>query len=230
MSGDIPFRHGAKLPGRVLGGLMLASSCFYSAHATTFHPVLPVHTEISRESIGAKIVAFAREQQGREVGSGECTELAVEAMKHADARDVSAYGETSQDGDYVWGSPVPLKDAEPGDIVQFRNFTVKTTIVAMEMFPGGRAGNSESLSVETRDHHTAIVEQNYGNELLLLEQNVEPHLVVQRTLLPIASTTTEGSPDGTPGVLQTTFEVEGVARIYRPQPAHSMPLQDKGST
>jgi hypothetical protein len=159
MSGDIPIRRGFKLPGRVIGGLALAASCFPFAYATTFHPVLPAHTEVSAEEIGAKIVAFAREQQGRQVGSGECTELAVEAMKRADARDVSAYGETSEDGDYVWGSPVALKDAEPGDIVQFRNFTIKTTIVAMEMYPGGRAGNSESLSVESRDHHTAIVEQ-----------------------------------------------------------------------
>jgi hypothetical protein len=224
MPSDFPFRRGFKLPGRVIAGLGLAGVCFPFAHASTFHPVLPLRAEISHAGIGERIVAFAREQQGQRVGSGECTELAVEAMKRADAKDVSAYGETSEDGDYVWGKPVALKDAEPGDIVQFRNFTIKTTIIAMEMTPGGRAGNSESQAIETRDHHTAIVEQNYGGELLLLEQNVEPNLVVQRTLLPVASATTEGSPDGTPGVLETTFEVAGEARIYRPQPAHPKSL------
>jgi hypothetical protein len=224
MSGEVSFRRGFKLSGRVIAGLGLANGCFPCAHATTFHPILPVHAEISHEAIGERIVAFAREQQGRQVGSGECTELAVEAMKSADAKDVSTYGETSADGDYVWGNPVALKDAEPGDIVQFRNFIIKIRIVAMEILPGGRSANTESWAVETRDHHTAIVEENYGGELLLLEQNVEPHLVVQRTLLPVASETTEGSPDGTPGVLETTFEVAGIARIYRPQPAHPKPL------
>jgi hypothetical protein len=226
MSGNVPFWRGFKITGRVIAGLGLASGCFPCAYATTFDPVLPLHADISHAGIGERIVAFAREQQGRQVGTGECTELAVEAMKRADAKDVWAYGETPGDGDYVWGNPVALKDAQPGDIVQFRNFTIKTTVIAMEMLPGGRYGNSESQAVETRDHHTAIVEQNYGGELLLLEQNVEPHLVVQRTLLPIASGTTEGSPDGTPGVLETTFEVAGVARIYRPQPAHAEPQYD----
>jgi hypothetical protein len=220
MSGKVPFRRSFKLTARVIAGILIAGSGSPYANAAVFHPALPAHAEISHEAMGDKILAYAREQQGRQVGTGECTELAVEAMKRADAKDVWSYGETSADGDYVWGNQVALKDAQPGDIVQFRNFTIKTTIVALEIQPGGQYANTESSAVETRDHHTAIVEANYGGELLVLEQNVEPHLVVQRTLLPVASATTQGSPDGTPGVLETTFEVDGIARIYRPQPAH----------
>jgi hypothetical protein len=173
-------------------------------------------------SLGDKIVAFARAQLGRQVGDGECYDLADLALLHAGAKSAPAYGEITGDADYVWGQPVALRDAQPGDIVQFHNFSLKTTITGTVMSPYGGYGTSQRWETDEREHHTSIVERNLGGTLILLEQNVEPGLVVQRTTLAIASGTVQGSPDGLPADATTTFEVSGDAHVYRPQAAAQM--------
>jgi hypothetical protein len=166
-------------------------------------------------TLGAKIVAFALAQQGRQVGDGECYDLADQALRRAGAKSAPAYGAITPGGDYIWGDPVDLADAQPGDIVQFRGFTIRTTVTESAW----RRGGAERWEIDTRDHHTAIVERNLGRALVLLEQNVEPALVVQRTLVPVRSGTWEGAPDGTPADATTNVQVAGMALVYRPQQA-----------
>lgn len=91
--------------------------------------------------IGEQVVAFARAQLGQQVGDGECSTLAAEALRHAGARR-SARG--------VWGEELPsVKEVRPGDIIQFeravfvrtRDQTDGSTITWTMQYP----------------HHTAIV-------------------------------------------------------------------------
>jgi hypothetical protein len=164
--------------------------------------------------MASQIVAFGQNHLGQAVGDGECYDLADQALRHAHAKSAPDYGRVTEDADYVWGKPVMLRDARPGDIVQFQNFTLRTTVIGSDA--------SQRWDTSVRDHHTSIVERNLGGTLVLLEQNVEPGLVVQRTTLPVTSGTVEGSPDGEPASATTTYDVAGVAHVYRPQPAHSL--------
>ena len=161
--------------------------------------------------LGDRIVAFARQQEGRTVGDGECADLAEAALRQAGARDFSAYPDSGDD--YVWGRPIPLSEARPGDILQFHNFTIRTTTTTASFF--GQAAVDEGWQLDSRDHHTAILEENRGGILEILEQNAPPAgRAVQLTEIPVASMVrTVQSQDGP----QTQhFEVSGEIHAYRP--------------
>ena len=210
---------------------ILAAALFLASHSVqaaplnhAAHPATSTrYASIARSSLnagddalGARVVAFARSQQGRQVGDGECTDLADAALKRNGARTTDAYADASAgNDDYSWGKPVSLKDARPGDILQFRDFNTTTTV---------NSGMAGSTMTDMRDHHTAIVEQNLGNMLVVLEQNAPPMgRVVQRTRIPIASMTYSGDPSGNEvGSATTTVQVEGSIKAYRPQPAREV--------
>jgi hypothetical protein len=157
--------------------------------------------------LGASVLAFARARLGRLVGGGECAELADHALVAAGARTFGAYAGLTQGDDYVWGHPVSLRDARPGDILQFRDFVAETSIRS-------RAGESESSDVYS--HHTAILEANLGDSLLVLEQNAAPDRSVRRSRVAIRSGSFGGMP--TPDAV-TTVQVTGTIRVFRPEAA-----------
>jgi hypothetical protein len=65
-----------------------------------------------------KVLEFARDRIGKKVGDGQCTTLAVEALRYAGAKRYPF----DSSGDFVWGRPVAsFKEALPGDVLQFRN-------------------------------------------------------------------------------------------------------------
>lgn len=181
------------------------------------HPVQPAPRRA--EQMAAHIVAYARDRMGNEVGDGECYDLADQALHSAGARSAPDFGDITAEADYVWGQQVPLSQARPGDIVQFHDFNVVTTIVATTRLPDGRAYTTQTWAQDQREHHTAIVEQNFGTSLSLLEQNVPPlGMRVQRTIVPVVSTTL-GRVQGDPNAWGTTqTEVSGEVRVYRPLP------------
>jgi hypothetical protein len=188
----------------------------HRARTAHYLSVTRISLHAGDDTLGAHVVAFARSQQGRRVGSGECTDLADQALQQSGGRATDAYAEASAgNDDYTWGRPVSLRDARPGDILQFRNFNTTTTV---------NSGMAESTMTDMRDHHTAIVEQNLGNMLVILEQNVPPMgRVVQRTRIPIQSMRYSGDPNGNAvGSAVTTVQVEGTVKAYRPQPASAM--------
>ncbi len=165
-------------------------------------------------SLAQRILAFAESHEGVQVGDGECASLADTALSLAGARAANAYGARGDDGDYVWGRPVRLADAQPGDILQFRNFHILRRVTRMLPYSGMVQQGAE---MEERDHHTAIVERNLGGSLVILEQNVDPGgRVVQRGRIEIANGITHDS--GSDGASVTAeVSVEGEVRAYRPE-------------
>jgi hypothetical protein len=203
VSGDHTHKH-----VRVFCALLLGTGIFWAANAHAVSGPTATSQETRAVPLGENIVEFARAHLGQQVGDGECYDLADEALRHAGARSAPDYGEITGDADYVWGQRVALADAQPGDIVQFHDFTLRTTVISS-------FDASQRWETYIREHHTSIVERNLGGTLILLEQNVEPGLVVQRTTLSVVSGAVHGGPDGAPGDTVTN-EVAGDAWVYRP--------------
>ena len=66
-------------------------------------------------SLNDKVVEFARSKMGQQVGNGQCTALAAEALRHSGGSRRGA-----RKG--VWGDELEsLRDAKPGDILQFED-------------------------------------------------------------------------------------------------------------
>ena len=96
---------------------------------------------LGADPVGDRVVAFARAQVGQRVGDGECSALAVEALRQAGAQP-RAGG--------AWGAQrASLKEAQPGDILQFEG----ATFVRTRSLPSGAL---VTLTIEY-PHHTAIV-------------------------------------------------------------------------
>jgi hypothetical protein len=156
------------------------------------------------------IVAYAQRAEGRQVGDGECFALADQALASVGARSAADYS------DYIWGRPVSLAAARPGDIVQFRNFHIVRRVTTIARGEDGTLSTMQTQEMEERDHHTAIVTQNLGTSLVIAEQNMEPlGRIVQRSTIEIAS----GVKRDSSPTMDTTTEtnVDGDVRIYRPQ-------------
>jgi hypothetical protein len=170
--------------------------------------------------LGDRIVAFALSWQGQQVGDGECFALADSALSQAGAKSAADFAEITPDADYVWGTPVPLAKIRPGDILQFRDFRIRRLITRTLRSADGQVASSQGEELESRDHHTAIVERITGGTASILEQNVGSlGKVVQRRqieLAPAVLTTTD--PDDSSQVT-TQVSVEGAVQAYRPQTA-----------
>jgi hypothetical protein len=173
-------------------------------------------------SLGDKVVAYVATLQGRQVGDGECFALADNALASAGARSAASYGEISPDADYVWGRPVSLSQLQPGDVLQFRNFRIVKRITTLQQTPDAQVVRSESEDIEERDHHTAVVERNFGDSVSIFEQNVEPEgRIVQRHRIALVShTETETDLAGASRTV-TQISVDGEVRAYRAEKAPS---------
>ncbi len=155
------------------------------------------------------------------MGDGQCFSLADRALSNAGAKSAAAYTELTPDGDYIWGTPIRLADARPGDILQFRGFRMVKRITTTTRTADGSIYRTQTEQSEDRDHHTAIVAENLGNSLSILEQNVDPQGgVVQRHQIEIAAGTRNES-DATDGSQVTTeIFIDGQIWAYRPQRAN----------
>src|SRR3978361_1950516 len=76
-------------------------------------------------SIAEQIVSFARRQRGSRGGDGQCFALADRALRAARAKSAADYGSITPDADYTWGTTVSLGALQPGDVIQFRDYTFK---------------------------------------------------------------------------------------------------------
>jgi PAS domain-containing protein len=170
--------------------------------------------------LGSRVLAFAQSRLGRQVGDGECFTLADQALQSAGARSAASYAEISPDADYTWGHRVALSALRPGDVLQFRDYQVQTRTTYAQ--PGAEAaqGYTQTMRVDEREHHTAIVERVEGPTVVLLEQNVDPGgRIVQRNRLAIANEVeTVATPEGQ---VITESSVRGEIRAYRPVAASS---------
>ena len=125
------------------------------------------------DTLNQKVVIWASGKLGQQVGAGECWDLANSALLQAGAGSSADFGPTGDDADYVWGTPIPdLKDAIPGDILQYRDYVMSTTTKTDVTFADG-TGWVDDVSAEiTHGHHTSIISVNSGNgNLTVYEQN-----------------------------------------------------------
>ncbi len=98
---------------------------------------LPVYGGDTIPPLNRKIVDYVESVIGEQVDRGECWDLAYQALTRIDAK---------WDGQYRYGREVNprRRDIYPGDIIQFRDVTVRY-----------REGNT--IYTETMGHHTAVV-------------------------------------------------------------------------
>jgi CHAP domain len=154
-------------------------------------------------SLGDRVVSFARDKIGQGVGSGECFDLADQALRNAGAKSAADFGTVTRNADYMWGSSVSLAEARPGDVIQFRNYRYDRTV---------ETASGTDTDFQERPHHTAIVERVDGaGAITVLEQNVPEGSAGQRAQLFFSNV----SPSA--GV-RTTTRVKGRFWFYRPQP------------
>jgi hypothetical protein len=158
-------------------------------------------------SLADRIVGFARRQRGERVGDGQCFSFADRALRQADAKSARDYGTITPDADYVWGTSVTLADLQPGDVIQFRNYSYERDIVIER--------SDETVTrqdAQDRPHHTAIVQSVDGNGAVTVwEQNAPDGSPVGRTQLFFTSGTT------TSGNQTTTIRVRGTFWFFRPE-------------
>jgi surface antigen len=129
---------------------------------------------------------------GTTVGAGECWDAAENAIK-----DIGAARPGSDL--YVWGSVVQQADLQPGDILQFSQFTVTVT----------QDDGSFEQNTFGAPRHTAIVESvNSDGSVNILQQNYGGARNVQRMSNVFLSSGSAGS---------ATVTTSGTVTRYRPQ-------------
>jgi hypothetical protein len=161
-----------------------------------------------QQSVGDRILAFARQRTGQVHGDGECFTLADEALRNAGAKSAADFGKVGPGLDYVWGRAVPRAALQPGDIIQMRDY--HANITSDRDHPDG-SSDSDTHS-EERPHHTAIVESvGTDGQVTVLEQNCPDGAPVTRSVLHL--TNSSSSSGGT----KTQVTVTGKFWFYRPQ-------------
>ncbi len=162
----------------------------------------------AEQSLADRVVSFARQRRGQVHGNGECFTLADDALRHAGAKSAADFGRVAPDADYVWGAAVARTHLQAGDIIQMRDYHLE-----LESSTEHPDGSSESESrVESRPHHTAIVESiGTDGRVTVLEQNVPDGGPVTRSVLHLTSTTYAS------GAATVHAVVTGTFWFYRPQ-------------
>jgi hypothetical protein len=123
-------------------------------------------------ALNKKITVWAGGQVGKQIGAGECWDLANSALLQAGAQTSSDLGPTGADDDYVWGTVVDPKDALPGDVIQYRDWEMTTTTTTEITFSDDAGWWDAPSSTVGHPHHTSIITTNPGNGVLtVLEQN-----------------------------------------------------------
>ncbi len=108
--------------------------------------------------LNLKVVKFAEEHKGKQVGNGECWTLAAEALTSAGAQRPGADGV----GVLIFGRKLTAKEAIlPGDVAQFAN---------AEFVHKDPAGKAPPVTT-TFPTHTGIVSKVVGTEITMLHQN-----------------------------------------------------------
>jgi hypothetical protein len=113
-------------------------------------------------TFNAKILQFALNHLGQQVGNGQCWTLAADALIDAGAKPADGY---------VFGDQIPLSSAQAGDILQFES----------AVFVGATYWMRLGLP-----HHTAIVDSVQGTQFVILQQNFNGILRVQESPLNMA--------------------------------------------
>ena len=161
----------------------------------------------AQPSMADRIVSYARRNRGDRVGDGECYTLVNRALAAAGAKVAADYAAVSPNADYVWGESITQAQLQPGDVIQFRDYTFKRVDVTDD-----DSGTTTDELEGDRPHHTAIVQSVDGNGAVTVwEQNAPEGSAVTRTQLFFTSRTT------TSGNRTTRITVSGTFWFYRPE-------------
>lgn len=183
----------------------------------------------------AKELKFATDKLGSTVGSGECFDLADQALTAAGFKSAAAYGKITPTANYKWGTWKNQGSAASGDVIQFLNYRYAKTVKVVTEKDTGKGiqiDEQETYEEQSRPHHTAIVESVATDEegktfgaAVVLEQNVENvKSVVRNTLyfksgkLETTKTVKNTDPKKKDTVIKTTttVTVTGTASFYAP--------------
>lgn len=106
--------------------------------------------------------------------------MADKALVKAKGKTASDYGKVTFTANFVWGDLVATAMAQPGDILQFRNYQSKFTTTTRIKVTYGKGKEKvlvlnyykTNTKVLSRPHHTAVVTKSGAKKLEILEQNV----------------------------------------------------------
>ena len=158
---------------------------------------------ILQQSLNQKVLDFAESKMGEGVGRGECWDLAQQALTFAGARNSTDYRSQTRNSNYIWGKPVSLSQAKPGDIIQYRNFSGKRRETQQN-------GSWKELGF-LAEHHTAILVErlNHGAWKVYQQNNEGQRFVTEDVVhLQDAKFIQES--------LKIEVDVSGKYWIYRP--------------
>jgi hypothetical protein len=144
-------------------GKTRAESRTMKLHGMAFLTLLACGSVWSAEEptpLNERVVEFARSRMGQRVGDGQCSTLVAEALRNAGARPTGR-GRS-------WGKELPsLRDAHPGDILQFED----AVFLRRRVRPDGAL---VTLTYKY-PHHTAIIagirKRGSGVLMTVLHQN-----------------------------------------------------------
>lgn len=102
--------------------------------------------------LNAQIIQFVNNNIGKQVGRGECWDLAAQALE---------FGKAQHPDTYIFGDELSTRETiYAGDIIQFENCRIETE---------GKDGQFVIISLE---HHTAIIYDILGNgKYVIADQN-----------------------------------------------------------
>lgn len=126
--------------------------------------------------LNEQVVEYAVSKLGQKVGDGQCSTLAVAALRHAGAR-------IRRGNDGKWGDELKsLLDVKAGDIAQFENVMFSYTYFRED---GGMITQTSSFA-----HHTAVITRvrKRGTKpiLVVVHQNVGGSQIVQEWTMNMA--------------------------------------------
>lgn len=125
-----------------------------------------------------RILNYCRKYVGKQVGSGQCADLAYRAILDSGAESPDNFEDAPKPGDYVWGKLIfgyrvegktPIEKGDrmqvlPGDVIQMRD------VIIEHEEEDGEWVRRETIDA---DHHTAVVSKISDGGLTydVIEQN-----------------------------------------------------------
>ncbi len=148
-------------------------------------------------SLNDKVVEFARASLGKRVGDGQCTSLAVQALRQCGARRPDPV-------QGVWGEEIKsLREVKAGDILQFEN--------AVFVKQHRREDGALITLTYSYPHHTAIVAR-------VRKRGARPVLVILHQNAGVAGGDEEDLQVVQEWSLDLAAKRSGTVRAYRPVP------------
>ena len=136
----------------------------------------------TNQSLNRKVYNYAIAHLGQQIADGECAFLIHNALVAAGAKTSEHFGSTGLNADYVWGKliatitpqNIDIQGIEVGDIIQFRDVSTYEKITKPD-------GSWKTRKVQYT-HHTSIIGEINGNQLVLIHQNFGNDPAIKKTV------------------------------------------------